>query len=125
MGMIDTQNRKLKAFVLGGFTLLAIGWALMPQNIVFNSEGVCLHYRWFGLQCPFCGLSRAGYEMLHFRLGEAWQYNPLIFYIGWLYTLEWGTFLNYPIIFRVRKISWWIGLGFVVIIYVIRFWNQV
>jgi hypothetical protein len=123
MGMTDTQNRKLKAFVLGGFTLLAIVWALMPLNIVFNSQSVCLHYRWFGIQCPFCGLSRAGYEMLHFRLSEAWLYNPLIFYVGWLYTLEWGTLLNYPSIFRVRKISWWFGLGLMVTIYGVRFFK--
>ena len=120
MGKNDRQNRKLKIIVLASFAFISIIWALFPENIVFGSESVCLHYKWFGVQCPFCGLSRAGYSLLHFKLAEAWNYNPLIFYIGWLYALEWATLANTNVVMVIRKFSWWIGLGLVVLIYGIR-----
>lgn len=120
MGIDNTQNRKLKPFVLSGIALLAIVWALLPSGVVFESESVCMHYRWLGLQCPFCGLSRAGYEMLHLNIQEAWHLNPLIFYICWLYALEWCTFFKLPFVSEIRKISWWIGLGLAIMLYGLR-----
>jgi hypothetical protein len=120
MSKNNTSDTKLKIIFLGSFAFLAIIWALVPESVVFKSAPVCIHYRIFGLQCPFCGLSRAGYCLLHLRLAEAWLYNPLIFFIAWLYTLELATFFHLKYIPVVRKTSWWVGLGLVVIIYVIR-----
>lgn len=120
MGKNEIQYRNLKMIVLLSFALLSVIWALLPGKIVFGSAPVCIHYKILGLQCPFCGLSRAGYYLLHLNLKEAWLCNPLIFWIGWLYTLEWMTFLNYSRVMKVRKLSWWTALVLVVAVYVPR-----
>lgn len=125
MGKNVKQNTKLRIIVLALFAFLALIWASLPEKIVFNSEAVCLHYKWFGLQCPLCGLSRAGYSLLHLHPEEAWQYNPLIFYIVWLYILEWISLLQIPFFMNFRKISWWTGLAIAIVLYVIRILNGI
>jgi hypothetical protein len=125
MGKNVKQNRKLRIIVLALFAFFALIWALLPEKIIFNSEAVCMHYKWLGLQCPLCGLSRAGYSILHLRPGEAWQYNPLIFYIIWLYVLEWISLMHIPFFMHVRKISWWVGLVLAIILYGIRIFSEI
>jgi len=57
---------------------------------------VCLSYQWFGFQCATCGGLRALHALLHGRVAEAWQFNPLLLVIigvaalEGLRTLVWG-----------------------------------
>lgn len=120
MGKNIIQNTKLKGFVLAAFALLAGVWALFPENFVFGSTSVCLHFTLSGIQCPFCGLSRAGYSILHLNFLTAWQLNPLIYLILWLYILEWILLTRNIAVWNVRKISWWAGLVFVLTLYGMR-----
>ena len=34
-----------------------------------------------GFPCPACGITRAYWSLLHFRFIDAWNYNPLIWFI--------------------------------------------
>lgn len=120
MSKNEQHERKLKIGVLVSFAVIAIFWALLPVNFIFNSQSVCFHYKLLGLQCPFCGLSRAAYLLVHLQLAQAWQLNPLIFFIAWLYALEWATLTSIKLIPVIRKFSWWTGLGLVLLIYGMR-----
>lgn len=41
----------------------------------------CLFNKVTGLKCAGCGMTRAGHQILHWNLSEAWNFNPLIFVI--------------------------------------------
>ncbi len=38
--------------------------------------GVCTYQRWFGLDCPGCGLTRCFVSIGHGDLSAAWRFNP-------------------------------------------------
>lgn len=120
MGKSLWPEIKLKSVFLFLFAVVAVIWATLPPSLVFTSESICIHYRLSGLLCPFCGLSRAAYDVMHFRLSDAWTLNPLIFYLIWLYAIEWLYLFNLPYIITIRKASWWAALGLVVILYSVR-----
>jgi len=42
--------------------------------------GVCLSRRWFGLDCPGCGMTRSLVSLVHGDFAAAWRYHRL----GWL-----------------------------------------
>ena len=42
---------------------------------------VCASKLLIGFPCPFCGLTRAGLELLTFDFVAAWNFNPLIYYV--------------------------------------------
>lgn len=44
-----------------------VGWSL-PE--------LCFARRWFGLDCPGCGMTRSFIAIMHGDLVRAWQFNP-------------------------------------------------
>jgi hypothetical protein len=42
---------------------------------------VCELHQLTGLQCPGCGGLRAMHQLMHGHFGEAWDLNPLIFFL--------------------------------------------
>lgn len=36
----------------------------------------------FGIECPGCGSARAMHALMHGRVGQAWAYNPALFFFG-------------------------------------------
>ena len=71
---IDNAEKIIIAFLVVAFMDLTLGT-------------VCAAKLLFGIPCPFCGLTRAGIELLTFDFKSAWMLNPLIFYITVLLVL--------------------------------------
>lgn len=61
----------------------------------------CLIYKFTGLKCAGCGITRATHHLLNFNFKAAFYYNPLI-YLFLIYTL---FYLNICIIQRIKKIT--------------------
>lgn len=38
--------------------------------------GTCTYQRWFGIDCPGCGLTRSFVSLGHGDLSSAWRFNP-------------------------------------------------
>lgn len=47
----------------------------LPEHCINSGNTLCIHYRITGLECPFCGFTRAIYSTLHFNILEAIHYN--------------------------------------------------
>lgn len=44
--------------------------------------GVCLSRRWFGIDCPGCGMTRSLVSLVHGDFAAAWRYHRLGWVIG-------------------------------------------
>ncbi len=71
---LDSNNKLFLIAIIAGILLLHI----VPETILFSETSLCLHYRIFGIECPFCGLTRAGYSFLHFQFSKGMHLNPAI-----------------------------------------------
>jgi len=50
----------------------------IPENLIFqNNIPVCVFKYYSGIDCPFCGMTRAGYNIMHLHLLSAFRYNPV------------------------------------------------
>jgi hypothetical protein len=66
---------------------------LLPADYFDGGESVCLSVRFFDMECPGCGMTRAIMHLIHFDINEAAYYNllsflvlPLLIYVwaGWV-----------------------------------------
>ncbi|WP_129019723.1 DUF2752 domain-containing protein [Edaphocola flava] len=64
--------------ILGGLYLLTIVADLGINN---SFHIPCLFKTLFGISCPGCGITRAIGALFQGNVQEAWQYNPLLFFI--------------------------------------------
>ena len=71
---VDSNNKPFLIVIITGILLLYF----MPETILFSDNPLCLHYRIFGIECPFCGLTRAGYSFLRFQFSKGMHLNPAI-----------------------------------------------
>ena len=77
------SNKKTKILLVG--LILLLGGAFLYYYFHFNptthtSKFVsCPSKTFFGLNCPGCGSQRMIHHLLHFDLGQAFRYNPLLF----------------------------------------------
>ena len=61
----------LKCLILAAYALFAI---------VMGHFGItCLFKHFLGIECPGCGITRAGLSLLHGDLKAAIAYNPMVF----------------------------------------------
>ena len=68
--------------------LLAVAVAM--YFVVQQGNG-CVLRRITGVPCPACGMTRAWYAALDFRLGDAFRYHPMFWCVpalGFLYLLD-------------------------------------
>lgn len=106
--------------VVVGCVLLAL--AVIPEDVIFHSDiSVCLHYRFLGIQCPFCGLTRAITSWSHFHFERAVEYNFVIVPLFLLYIIEiawiiWKT----ERLKSIRRILLRLVLIMFLIIYILR-----
>ncbi len=81
---------------------------------------ICPTYRFLGICCPFCGMTRAHLAALRFDFSTALYYNP-IFFLG----LPCIFFMVHEKLFapkydKVRKIIAGVLLGIIVAVYIVR-----
>lgn len=117
---MNSQKHKI-LLIISIIVLLLIIFHIPREWIYNNSSSVCLHKSIFGFECPFCGMTRALYEIIHLNFSDALQQNfvaiPfLITCFCWIFTL---IFKNATL----RKVVWILtyitAFGFV-IIYTLR-----
>jgi len=64
----------------------------------------CPIYQTTGYKCLGCGLTHAAMDLIHLRLGEAWQHNPLIFlFVPIIFIYASFDFLKYSRKFKTQK----------------------
>jgi hypothetical protein len=61
-----------------GLYVTGVAIGLIPNSLQLP----CPTYKFIGLQCPGCGLTRAGSALLHGHLVEALRFNPLAIWVG-------------------------------------------
>lgn len=73
-----TKNyNQLARVIITSFCLVVI--FLIPYDILFGETNiVCVHKYLFGFQCPLCGMTRAVYQFIHFRIYSALSYNVVV-----------------------------------------------
>lgn len=107
------------------YSLLLVAISVLffiPEHLLFNNKySVCMHKMILGIDCSLCGMTRAGYELLHFRFTSAFQYNFAIFPLV-LYIASDLLFFAFPskLIFLIRKIILISLISGLVVLYIIR-----
>lgn len=98
--------RSLKQIPIGFIVLLIIITALylVPDKYIFTEESTCIHYNLFGIECPFCGLTRGLHFLLHGSFIEAIKLNPLILLFVIILLIESYIFIKKPVKLRTKKI---------------------
>jgi hypothetical protein len=99
----------------GGVAIVVIFYFLSKY---FGS--ICPTYRFLGICCPFCGMTRAHLAALRFDFSTALYYNP-VFFLG----LPCIFFMAHEKLFapkydKFRKIMAGILLGIIVAVYIVR-----
>jgi len=94
----------------------------IPEHLLFNNNySVCMHKMILGVGCSLCGMTRASYELAHFRFTTAFQYNFNVFLLS-LYILS--DLVNFAFpglgIGNVKKIFLISFISGLVILYIIR-----
>ena len=96
MDMIKSyKNRGLLVTTLGFLRskfgrrlLLAVGIMayLLSMYLILHYSGIgCVFLYAFNVPCPGCGMSRAAMSLLRLDLVAAWQFNPLIFVMPYVF----------------------------------------
>lgn len=103
--------------VIAVFILLFIP----EQSLFSNKYTVCMHKMILGIECSLCGMTRAGYELVHFKFASAFKYNFNIFLLS-LYIISDLADFAFPgmgmgTIKKIFLILFIIGL---VVLYIIR-----
>jgi len=96
----------------------------LPSEYLFSRPSICLHYRIFGVQCPFCGMLRAVNCFVHFDFIRSWQYNYNVFLMAFLLpVLFMRIFTQNKWIIRTEKVILiLLAIGFS-LIYIVRIVN--
>ena len=64
--------------------VILTGMILGTMQILFQT--VCPMRILFGIPCPGCGLTHAGWYVITFQWKKAWQWNPTIFL--WIFCMD-------------------------------------
>ena len=104
----------------------AVGFVLFcfdPRQYHFYP--VCFFHRVTGLLCPGCGALRATHQLLHGHVVAAFRLNPmlavslpLLLWFGAKHALQPAR--NQPAILGVRPLWFWLALGAVLVVSVLR-----
>ncbi|MBR6577772.1 MAG: DUF2752 domain-containing protein [Clostridia bacterium] len=101
---------------------VGVGGAALVMFYIFSKlfGSICPTYRFFGICCPFCGMTRAHLAALKLDFSQALYYNP-VFFLG----IPCIFFMVHEKLFapkydKMRKIIAGILLGIIVAVYIVR-----
>ena len=101
---------------------VGVGGAALVMFYIFSKlfGSICPTYRFFGICCPFCGMTRAHLAVLKLDFSTAMYYNP-VFFLG----VPCIFFMVHEKLFapkydKMRKIIAGILLGIIVAVYIVR-----
>ena len=101
---------------------IGVGVAALVMFYIFSKlfGSICPTYRFLGICCPFCGMTRAHLAALRLDFSTAMYYNP-VFFLG----IPCIFFMVHEKLFapkydKVRKIIAGILLGIIVAVYIVR-----
>ncbi len=101
---------------------VGVGVAALVMFYIFSKlfGSICPTYRFLGICCPFCGMTRAHLAALRLDFSTAMYYNP-VFFLG----IPCIFFMVHEKLFapkydKVRKIIAGILLGIIVAVYIVR-----
>lgn len=60
---------------LAGCLAFPVLFALLPTSFIEGLPDICVFRRFFGFECPGCGMTRALSALLHGDLDAAWGFN--------------------------------------------------
>jgi hypothetical protein len=98
------NNQQIRLIVLPVILLLVffipVGW------MAEDAHPVCIHRILFGFQCPLCGMTHGVYELLHFRIVQAINYNIVVLLFPLYFLLDLVSYFhaNRSVIF-LRKVT--------------------
>lgn len=72
---VTAKKAGVAILVLAAFFAIFIYAKFDPEKTFFPQ---CPFFRLTGLKCPGCGSQRALHQLLHFRIGAAFQYNACL-----------------------------------------------
>jgi hypothetical protein len=91
----------------------------------FHFYPICFFHQTTGLLCPGCGALRAGHQLLHGHLAEAFRFNPvlvvslpLLSWLGARFALQKARHQPYSV--GVRPVWLWLILAAVLVVSVLR-----
>ena len=101
---------------------VGVGGAALVMFYIFSKlfGSICPTYRFLGICCPFCGMTRAHLAALKLDFSQALYYNP-VFFLG----IPCIFFMVHEKLFapkydKMRKIIAGILLGIIVAVYIVR-----
>ena len=114
------KMREIKQQILADLQMLKVpilltAGVLIILQLLFGT--VCPVRILFGIDCPGCGLTRAGICVLMLKWKQAWQYNPTIFL--WIPCIVTGVLYRY--IFPRMKSFLMILLGITYVVTLLRY----
>jgi len=94
---------------------------LIPPEFLFSKHSICIHYRILGVQCPFCGTTRAIYSFMHLNFGSAWKFNFNVFPLALLLPIFILRIVNSALLtLRLEKFILLLLAAGYIIIYILR-----
>lgn len=109
--------REIKQQILADLQMLKVpilltAGVLIILQLLFGT--VCPMRILFGIDCPGCGLTRAGICVLMLKWKQAWQYNPTIFL--WIPCMVTGILYRYIFPQKAKRITANVGITAVITI---------
>jgi hypothetical protein len=117
--MNSRYTNSLVALIILSIALLLL--FVLPQHVLFSGSPVCIHYRWFGIRCPFCGMLRSVWSFLHGNFNESIRFNFNVIFLPVIYLLLLGfTITGNNRVYRALLITVWSMVAGLLGIYVYR-----
>jgi hypothetical protein len=115
------RSKKQKILIFASSVVVLLIIFHIPREWIYDNPSLCIHKSIFGIECPFCGMTRAVYEIVHLKFIEAIRLNFAIF--PFLLTTIFCIFsmpFHNPAIKKAAWIMLYITAGCFTIIYCLR-----
>jgi hypothetical protein len=101
--------------------VLLVLFVFDPATALFYPN--CMFHSVTGLDCPFCGTSRALHQLLHGHFVAAWRLNPLVVValplIGAAVALRQGRGRGARFVASLNRPAWWWALLAVALVFTV------